>query len=697
MIKAKVKTKDGYKDIIAYNTIEFPYPVTVWKKTRRNWKYKKFANIFMCLDTETSHDSLDRAWIYQAAIKFGKVYWYGRTPRDIIAFMERTAEHYELSDDKKIIVYIHNASYDLQYLKEYLFEYDPAAEFFAVDAHSILICDVIGFRFICSYKLTNLSLVALADKYAVKYRKMAGEIDYTIVRYQDDDLTAEDWAYMFSDVAAQADGVAQYLKMNGYTHAHNAPFTSTGFVRAECRKSANKTDDWRDEFEKGALNLEQFRLCRAAFMGGICISSFQYAGETVRSDKLRHVDFASSYPARQMLEYFPTGAPMWYGDVDDEEEFEDLLENYCCVFMASFTGLKIKRGVTAPYVPSSKCFGIKGALRVNGKVVFAEAATIAITEIDFKWIRKQYTFSSLTVRSMLIFDRGTIPAWLRSQVMDYYRGKCNLKNVDELLYQKSKNMLNGIYGMTATSILRDTYKMSEEHVLKRQIHEDKDAEDAKEIAKYYRSRNSFMPYQYSLYTTAHARDALMSMIEVIGYENFIYCDTDSAFYLETDENRDKMVSYKSDLIEKAKRGGAFIGDNYLGAAEDEAPIRAIRAIHAKCYAMEELNKKTGEYELKVTIAGIPKASVKWIDGKPIKKTNAEELGDIDNLKDGFVFKHNGGIRAIYVEGKPRTETINGHITELAGAVILENIEKEISEMMYSIEAGQLLNFNQKLD
>ena len=696
MIKSRVKTKDGEQKITAYNTKEFPYPVLNFRKLRRNWKYKEYAAAFMCLDTETSHDNLDRAWIYQAAIKFKNLYWYGRTPSDIIEFLETTCEHYQLSDDKKIIIYIQNASYDLQYLKEFLFAYDPGAEFFAIDAHTVLICDVIGFRIICSWKLTNLSLNALAEKYAVKYRKAAGEIDYSLVRYQDDDLTDSDWFYMFSDVAAQYDGVTQYLKMNGYRYAYNAPFTSTGFVRAECRRAALAAEDWRDEFEKSALDLEQFRLCRAAFMGGICIASFQYAGVTIRSDKLRHLDFASSYPARQMLDYFPAGAPMWYGDLDDPEEFEDLLENNCCVFMATFHDLKIKKGVTAPYIPSSKCYGVKEVLRVNGKVVFAERLSIAITEIDLKWIRRQYNYSGFEVRSLLVFERGPVPDWLKSQVMSYYRGKCELKGVDDLLYSKSKNMLNGIYGMTATSILRDTFKMTPEHVLEKKIFDDPDAEDQKEIARYYRSYNSFMPYQFSLYTTAHARDALMTMIEVIGYENFIYCDTDSAFYLETDENRESMASYKTDLIEKAKGGGAFIGSNYLGAAEDEAPIRAIRALHAKCYAIEE-EQKDGTYKLNVVIAGIPKASIKWINGEPVKRSNAEELGDIDNLKDGFVFRHNGGTRAIYIEGKPRRETINGHVTELAGAVIIENIEKEISEMMYSIEAGHLLNFAQSME
>ena len=35
----------------------------------------------------------------------------------------------------------------------------------------------------------------------------------------------------------------------------------------------------------------------------------------------------------------------------------------------------------------------------------------------------------------------------------------------------------------------------------------------------------------------------MTMIECVGYENFIYCDTDSVFYIETPENAKNMQNY----------------------------------------------------------------------------------------------------------------------------------------------------------
>lgn len=682
MIDSYVKTKNGRQAIKAYTPDEMSLPVMTFKPLQKNHKITKYATRYICLDTETSHTDNTTAWVYQWAAKFSSLYVYGRKPSEIIKFMQIVAEHYQLSTDKKIILYIHNASYDLQYIKLFLRQYDPTAEFLAIDSHSIIQCDVLGFKIICSYKLTNMSLAALSDNYSETYIKAVGEIDYNITRYQDDELTANDWFYMFSDVASQDDGINGYLKMQGYKYAFKAPITSTGFVRANCRKAARNDETWHDEFMKCRLSLEQYNLCRQGFMGGVCIASFKYSNKTIRSDKLRHKDFTSSYPARQCLDYFPVGVPMWYGRVDSVAELEKLCDKYCCVFVLTLDDVHIKKGVTAPCIPSSKCIHKEDYLKLNGKIVEASTLTMVVTELDYKWIKRQYDYNeAIGVDKMLIFERGPMPKWLINEVFEYFKNKCTLKDVNDLLYTKSKNMLNGIYGMTATAIIREIFKMNADYELEKRAQSDDEKQTA--LNKYYRSYNNFMPYQYALWTTAHARDALFTMIECVGYDNFLYCDTDSVFYIETPENALRMEEYRTKCVDKAVRGGAYVGEKYLGEPTDEPPLRAFRAIHAKCYAMEEYNKKTGKFELNVVIAGIPKKATKWKNGKPVIKTNAEELGDINNLQDGFTFKHCGGTRCVYNERPIATININGHLTELASSAVIENIEKEISDTMYT--------------
>lgn len=692
MMQSEVKTSEGTKKITAYTWYEAPLPILKFKGVQRNHKIIKYATNYATLDTETSNDGEAHGWIYQWAVKLGGVYIYGRKPSEIIELITRIAERYELNEEKRIIIYIHNASYDLQYLKHYLKQYDPSVSFFAVDAHTILICDILGFRILCSYKMTGLSLDALSKRYSRKYLKASGAIDYSVRRYQDTPLDPVDWYYMFSDVASQYDGIREYLRSNGYTHAADAPITSTGFVRNDCRNAAREVETWREEFLKMQLTPEQYSLCRAAFMGGLTIASYMYTGRTVRGKNIGHVDFTSSYPARQMLDYFPMGKPESYGDVDDMEELEELLETKCCVFVVRFDVLQIREGITAPYIPSSKLIASGGVIKVNGKVVYADFIEMAVTEIDYKIIRDQYHAEKIKVGNMLTFDRGDLPPWIKTKIMEYFHDKCTLKGKDELLYMRQKARLNGIYGMTATAIVRELYKADDDLIIKRE--EDENGTE-KQVRKFYNNYNSFLPYQWALYVTAHSRKALIDLIRVVGYENFLYCDTDSEFFIVDDENRARLDEHKKHLIERAVKAGAYVGDKYLGAAEDEAPIRAFRPLHAKCYAMEE-QEKSGEYKLKVVIAGVPKKSTKWINGAPVTISNADELKHIDNLEDGFVFRHNGGTRTIYNEAEPEEMEIDGHRVEIASSAVICNIEKEISDTMFTVGADYtLLNIAQE--
>lgn len=676
MIFSQVKTKQGVMPIKAYTADEVLLPSVKFEKWTQGKVTREYAADFGVLDTETSHAGLTAGWVYQWAVKFAGNYIFGRKPSELIEFFRKLRRKYGLNDKRRLILFIHNASYDLQYLKEYLMQYDENMQVMATDAHTFLITDIDGIRILCSYKLSNMSLDMFSRTYAETYVKAVGEIDYTKVRYQDSELTDTDWFYMFSDVASQYDALQGYLKINGYDRAYKAPYTSTGFVRANCRKASARSLNWHRKFIVSALTLEMYQLCRQAFMGGITICSWLWEGETIRVghngvQKIGHKDFRSSYPTRQMIDYMPVGKPFWFGAVTDESILDMVLNTYCCVFLLHLTDVHIKEGITAPYIPSSKCLSLVNPLKINGKVVYADSLTIAVTEIDYKWIRKQYTAGNKAVTNMLCFNRGSAPDWLKAEVMKYFTMKCTTDK-ELTLYDWVKALLNSIYGMSATSICRDKWEFNGGTIAKGK------ADFNKQITHYYNSRNSFMPYQIGIYTTAWARDALMQMIEAVGYEKFLYCDTDSVFYISTPENEARLQAMNEEIERRALAAGAYCGDKILGVATDEPELIAFRGLHAKCYAVIEKQKG-----LKVTIAGIPKKSIKWINGEPVTKTNAEELGDIENLKDGFTFRHCGGTRTVYIEDTAHTEVINGHETELGAAAIIENIEKTISETMWT--------------
>lgn len=689
MIRSMVKRKDGKIDtIIAQSVREYKPHKCAWTSKRQAGKTSYYSKDFATLDTETSHYDLD-GWVYQWAVYFNGDYIYGRRPSELIELFHAWKQFYSLGSGRRILIYVHNLSYDMQYLKHYFRQYDENFKAFVIDSHTYLIVDLDGIRICCSYKLTNLSLAKLSADYAGTYEKAVGEIDYSRIRYQDSELTSRDWLYMFSDVASQYDGIHGYLQSMGYETAIKAPYTSTGFVRNTCRK-ASEAAYWHESFMECALDLETYNLTHQGFIGGQVCSSWMYSGDIV--EDVGHCDFTSSYPTQQMDKYFPMGPAFAAGAPESLEDMERLNAMFCTLAIYHFYGLEIRPMITAPYLPGSKAIYLENDIRLNGKIIAADEMAIVLTELDYKWVASQYTWEKVTISNVTCFDRGPLPEWLRGEVMTYYRNKCTLKGKDPGLYNASKALLNSLYGMSATAIIRDQYMLDDDLV----IVPDHEQTPEKQIAAFYKSRNSFMPYQYGVWITAHARDALHTLIEMIGYNNFLYCDTDSVFYRDGPGPRAAIAEYNQYIRELSISKGAYVDEkNILGVATDEGHIKRFKALHSKCYAYED---DTGE--LHVVIAGIPKQTTKFIDGEPVTITSAAELGSLENLTDGFVFKHNGGSRVIYVEDPPREQVINGHKTELASSAIIEDIDKELSDTMYSVGKDYTLlklEFEQILD
>ena len=174
MIESKVKTKQGDEAVKAYSVNECYLPFVKFEKWSQNKTLYEYAADFAVLDTETSHADLETAWVYQWAVKWRGQYIYGRKPSELIELLVKMRDVYKLNNKRRIIIYIHNASYDIEYLKEYLCDYDPKITVMATDSHTFLITDVWGFRILCSYKLSNMSLAMFSGIYSEKYIKAAG-------------------------------------------------------------------------------------------------------------------------------------------------------------------------------------------------------------------------------------------------------------------------------------------------------------------------------------------------------------------------------------------------------------------------------------------------------------------------------------------------------------------------------------------
>ena len=668
------------------------------------------------LDTETSHNYDEESgegvgWVYQWAFTFcGEMAW-GRRPSELMEALSKVARVNRLYNTK-CVVYIQNLSYDIQYLKDWLISIygEDDYKLIATNPHKFISFSIGPWVFRCTYKLANRSLAKWAKDMGTAAKKREGLIDYEVKRYQDTPLFRKDWVYMFYDVWTLEECTKAQLAAYGDNLA-TVPLTSTGYIRRDARKRFKEDPKNRKRFTETRLTPAVYMALRRAFAGGITHQNRFICDNIVTPPEgatIRHRDFRSHYPTQQvakengypvsrfmlLYQYKDGGKPFTLEDIDKWSE-----EN-CLLIEIAIHDMEIKKGVTIPYAQSVKWYDGKAADYVptiddNGRVLRAQGTSVvSLTELDLKWIRKQYRFK-YRILEVYAARRGPCPSYLLDTVKDKYHGKTAYKDkvkelrkagapANEILdaetsLMKSKNGLNGIYGMSATNPVRTDYSMdaagvwSVEHLTVEMVEE--------KLDKFYKSRNSFMSYQLGVYVTAHARDELMTVVELIGYENILYVDTDSAFYVSTPESEARIKEYNERKQEHAEAIGAYITHNgkktYFDAFDDEEEeIIRFRSLHAKAYGYETREEKDGKEEIRLhcTIAGVPERGRN-------RKTRIKELGSLENLRSGFVFKYCGGTRCVYIEHPPTTLDIDGHLTEVAGAAVILPVEKTLSGLI----------------
>jgi hypothetical protein len=145
------------------------------------------------------------------------------------------------------------------------------------------------------------------------------------------------------------------------------------------------------------------------------------------------------------------------------------------------------------------------------------------------------------------------------------------------------------------------------------------------------------PYQWGVYTTAYAREALQVGIDLAGHD-LIYCDTDS---IKTIQPVD-FTKINNRLQKRAEKYKAFADDrkggrHYVGVFEKDAQYDRFITQGAKRYAFE----KGGH--MGITVSGV--THVKNPDTGA--EYCVEELGKLERFKPGMLWVKAGGTMAVY--------------------------------------------------
>lgn len=517
-----------------------------------------------------------------------------------------------------LVIYVHNLPYEFQFIRNFF----RMSSVFAIDKRKVVKCmlnDIFELR--CSYKLSNMSLEKfLENTKGVQHYKKAGNLDYSIIRTPSTLLTDEELSYCYDDVMGLREAIISKLISEHDTLA-TIPLTSTGYVRREFRAASKENPKNYFIFKQLQLRPPTYKLCKEAVRGGNCHANPHLSNKVW--DNVYSYDMSSAYPAIMCQCKFPM-SPFLKRRPTASKLYELLSDGTHALLMkVKFTNLEIKTTRTVAYISKSKCKELRHPRSDNGRLLESETCTMSITDIDFRIIQHQYTWEGdpevLELYSS-IYDY--LPNELRNMIVEQYRSKCELKFGDPYLYAKYKNRINADFGMMLTDICRSEILYNpydEDEPFKKEKHSDDTAISAS-LAKYYKSQNSFLTYQWGLWVTAHCRNRLQRAIDAVGID-MLYCDTDSCKFL-TDFNDYSSIFDKLNagiLAEAAECGVQTSCDVLnpetnkmehfqLGVWEKEQPYEQFKTMGAKKYAYNQYNKKKKKVEFGITVAGLSKVS-----------------------------------------------------------------------------------------
>lgn len=705
MFRQDIIRKDGGIDKIeVYSVNDFPYERLNTKALNcRKKNPAQYIYDFAAFDIETTtiEGGQSYGYMYHWQMVVAGFAIIGRYWEEWLYFMDQLVKLYELDEQRHFVIYVHNLGYEFQFMRDFLTDHYGDLDVFATKSRQpIRVTTSNGLEFRCSYKLTNMSLnKATINELGVEHIKAVGDLDYTKIRTPSTRLSSEEIGYCVSDVVSLYELIKMKLH-NEHDNLESIPMTSTGYVRRDCRRACRKDPGYRKLFNKLVMSVDDYTMLKEAGRGGDTHANRHLSGRIWHD--LDSFDFQSDYPAQMIYRKFPMSRFTPYGEIESAEELESLSKEYALLFRITLFDVRVKEDIAMPYIPLAKCWSYAKRAEDsdvimrcdNGRILSAPYLSITITDVDWKIIKKQYVFSSYAITDLRIATYDYLPAPIIKTVKDYFLKKTELKykiaktestdwrDLDNFsyLYAKSKNRLNGIFGMCYTDPVHKKITINAEG---QWIEEVPDVAEA--LAKYQKSRNSFLFYAWGVWVTCWARLQLSELIEKTGQHRTVYCDTDSSKAINVDlQLIDQFNEEIKKLAEERKAYADVRGMRYyMGIAEHEnkKPIESFITLGAKKYCYKD------EKGLHITVSGVGKQK-NYETGEYVA---VEELKNIENFKPGFIFRRAGGKELRY------NDNVGIHEISVDGCTFLTASNVAMTDSTYTLgitgEYAEIIGYN----
>lgn len=618
---------------------------------------KQYFNIPCAFDIETTSTYLNGnkvAFMYIWVLNINGTSIIGRTWDEFEYCINVIHEKLYTNSERIFVIYVHNLGFEMSFIaRRFTWE-----KVFSIDTRKPIYARTVdGIEFRCSYLLSGYNLAKVADNLQTfRIHKLVGDLDYYKVRHSKTIITQKELRYVINDGRVVVAYIAEEIERNG--NIAKIPLTKTGYVRQACRRNCfskshreRHGSKYRKRIKELTITLEEYDVLKWAFAGGFVHANPFYTNKILHD--VRSFDFTSSYPAVMVGEKYPMSA----GEritITSKEQFNDCINNYCCVFVARFTDVHSLVMFDNP-ISASKCRELKNVVLNNGRVVRADSFTLALTNVDYRVYEKFYKWKKCEIYVLYRYKAGYLPREFVDSILTFYENKTKLKGVKgkESEYLHDKENVNSCYGMTVTDILRDMHMIDgDEWIVDRngvgiestaglsQAEIDEimskhagskislwyltEVNRQAEIDKYNKNPQRFLFYAWGIFVTSYARRNLFSGILACG-NDYIYADTDSLKILNYDKHADYFEKYNKNISKRLKTACAYHGfsservrpktvkgvEKPLGVWDDDGHYLVFKTLGAKryMYLSDDWNDDTKKFDrnLHVTIAGSNKS------------------------------------------------------------------------------------------
>ena len=576
-----------------------------WRMDKKYMDHTAYTPHIGALDIETSCND-KCAWMYLWAFAIDDYIVYGRTVDHLKQWLRRLADRLDLRTDFRLAVYIHNAKYDLSFLrKDISLESAKQKDFIARTRRQIIRCCMdIHYEIRDSAVYSEMPLEMMGKQ--IGMRKIE-DYDYDAIRTPETAITEDDLKYVGRDVHILTTYYRLQLQQyNGeYETIGSIPLTATGRVKRKISQAftwwtnhsqnngirkmiydrqlkttwkgkKDPTPEQQREIEHDKYTLSQLR---KSFFGGYCYCSSLFSDTQIDNDNIGRAvsaDLDACYAAMMLTKRYPINRwrPMPENVIPRKPaQFDDLISGKGCYKnMAMLIRVQL-RGVEARvpdfgFLPSWYKYHVSETgmekIQRSGRIGKAEEIEIVLTDVDFRQYRRWYRQKQIKIVSILWTEYGLLPMYIRDTIVMLYAEKKRAKQeikalraagtatyADEIEYKHKKTMLARMYGVFVQDPIRMIYEW------------DADSHEVKQHGQSQPDTVQYSPvlYQWGCWVAAWARDTLLSMSARIGTKkndqgiatwdnSILYCDTDCIRWYDHGEGKNLILYQYNARIRK---------------------------------------------------------------------------------------------------------------------------------------------------